>query len=190
MSDSAERVAFPDFTERAHGSKPPTAAELDDVFARAYGEGYEKGREDGYAAGLGEVRAAAERLNALTQSFAAPLAAADEAAVEQLRLLALEVGEQLARHTLVICPEALAGLVRAALDALRDMDGPAHIALHPQDRAALPEEFALPDHVNWHDDPGLQRGDIRAWRDAAGIDGRLQSRIAELSNEWLAEDAS
>ncbi|MHA7833590.1 MAG: FliH/SctL family protein [Algiphilus sp.] len=190
MSNVAERAAFPDFTERAHGSKPPTAAELDDVFARAYGEGYEKGREDGYAAGLGEVHAAAERLNLLTQSLATPLSAADEAAVEQLRLLALEIGEQLARHTLAVSPEALAGLVRGALDALRDMDGPAHIALHPQDRAALPEAFSLPDHVNWHDDPALERGDIRAWRDAAAIDGRMKSRITELADAWLAEGAA
>lgn len=190
MSDTAERVSFPDFTQRAHGGAPPTAAELDDVFARAYGEGYEKGQQDGYAAGLAEAQAAAQRLTTLTQALAAPLEAADDAAVEQLRLLALEIGEQLARHTLVASPEAISGLVRAALDELRDMDGPAHIALHPQDRAALPQEIALPDNVNWHDDPALQRGDVRAWRSSAGIDGRMKTRVNELANQWLAEAAS
>lgn len=185
MSEAARRVALPDF---GSGSRPPTTAELESVQARAYSEGWEKGYADGFAAGMQDVKAAAERLEALTAALASPLAAADDAVVEQLRDLALRIGARLARHTLAVDPDAVLGLVRDALEALVEGEGAAHVALHPQDRAGLPEDVALPATVQWHDDPDLPRGDVRVWRGAAGVDAGLDARLDTLARQWLDAD--
>ena len=185
MSEPARRAELPDF---GNIRRPPTAGELEDIESRAYSEGWEKGHADGFAAGLAEARGAAQRLDAIAGALAAPLAVADAAAVEQLRELALRIGGALARHTLVASPEAVAGLLQEAVAALADGDGPVHITLHPQDRAALPESIALPESVRWHDDPDLARGDVQVQRAASGIDARLESRLRELARRWLDAD--
>lgn len=182
MSEPARRAALPDF---GHMRRPPTAGELEDLETRAYAEGWEKGHADGFAAGLNEARAAAERLDGIAAALAAPLVAADEAAMEQLRELVLRIGGMLARHTLAVRPEALAGLLQEAVAALAEGDGPVHVTLHPRDRAALPEGVALPEAVRWHDDPDLQRGDVQVQRATSGIDARLESRLRELARRWL-----
>lgn len=182
MSEAARRADLPDF---GNHRRPPTAGELEDIETRAYAEGWEKGHADGFAAGLKEAQAAAGRLDAIARALAHPLEAADEAAMDQLRELALRVGGSLARHTLVAQPDALAGLLQEAVGALADEEGPVHITLHPQDRAALPESIALPESVRWHDDPDLARGDVQVQRASSGIDARLESRLRELARRWL-----
>lgn len=182
MSETARRYELPELTSR---KAPPTAQQLEDVHACAYAEGWQKGHAEGYASGQAALQSAIAKVDALAESLRAPLAAADEAVCEQLRGMAVRLAEQLARHTLVASPEAVAGLVASALDMLKDGEGSAHVALHPQDRAGLPAELDLPVTVKWHDDPDLVRGDVRVWRGAAGIEGRLHERVALLAEQWL-----
>lgn len=192
MSEPARRYELPHFDGQqataASRRSPPTAGELEAIEERAYAEGWEKGRAEGYAAGERELREAVARVDALAAALSCPLEALDEQLHAQLRDLATQIGEALARHTLRATPAAVAALVTEAVGLLAQDQGAVHVALHPQDRAQLPETLVLPSAVHWHDEPALQRGDVRVWRGARGFDGTLRMRTAQLAERWLDQE--
>jgi flagellar assembly protein FliH len=189
MSEPARRYQLPELNAAAP-SRPPTAAELETVQARAYAEAWEKGHAAGVSAGRASIDEAVARLGAMTAALAAPLAVVDELMLGELRDLALAVGETLARQRLAQDPDALLSLIEESLRTLSPASGRVHVYLHPQDRAALPAEVSLPETVQWHDDPLLERGDLRVQRDDHALDGRLATRARELLRDWLDRSAA
>jgi flagellar assembly protein FliH len=161
---------------RARHSPARTAAEQ---VAHAVGEARAGAGEDARREALGRVSQALETLRAQASSLA-----------EQARTDALEIGFHVARKILEMevrtSPEPLFALVKSALRRAGDSRRVV-LRLAPDDaarvqtesgRAALDGVTAA--RVEVFPDPALLPGDCLVETDYGQIDGRLETRIAEL----------
>ena len=115
----------------------------------------------------------------------------------QARSDALEIGFQVARRILEMeitqSPEPLFALIRAALRRAGDTRH-VRVRLHPEDVLRVQEAGGAPRvasptlmQVELVDDPSLKRGDCVVETDFGLLDGRLDTRLAELRQ--VAESA-
>lgn len=112
--------------------------------AAGYTEGLAAGRAEGqaqgYAEGLAraeaEARQQVEALRRLAENVRVEWARLVREAEEEVVRLALAIAEKVIRHTLAVDPQALAALVRAALEQVA-LTGTVRLRVHPQDWDAL-----------------------------------------------------
>jgi len=162
--------------------------------------GHEEGRTAGYAegheAGLAEARQNAEQSLALLDALKSSLDEMDQNVADALLALALEVAEQLVRHTLKVRPEILLSVVREAINSLPQHQGPPTVLAHPDDvtllRALLGDQIT---HSSWRlvEDEGIARGGCRVEIGPSMVDASLPTRWRRIldsigtSGEWLEE---
>lgn len=175
------------------GTKTPppnlrTLRQLEDVEQRA--------REDGYAAGLAEGRAAAKaelsahvaRIEAIVAALAAPFQNLDAAVESELVLLATTAATRIVRHELSIAPERILGAVQGALAALPAYARNVKLFLAPDDAALVREHLApgTSGHA-WDivEDASLTRGGCRVMADTSQVDATLETRLATIIDAML-----
>lgn len=171
---------------------PKTAAELEDVEATAYREGYARGQREGYAAGLTEARRIGSKLQALMDHLTRPMADLDAEVERTLTALAIEMARRLAHLEMDLDPSRVAGVVREAVTALGSTPRELRIHLHPEDVEAVRSALTpTDDAAGWKliADRELNRGDCRIVADGARVDARLDSRQAALAQALLGEPA-
>lgn len=181
--EAAERWHMPDLNVA-----PPSAGKLDELAESAYEEGFQRGREEGLAAGQAEIRARIERLETLLGRFAKPLAEVDAEVEQALVMLASEVAGALLCRELRTDPDALLPMVREALATLGDAEREVALHLHPDDVDRVREEFdanGSPAACRLVADAGLAAGECRLETDAAVIDGRFEARLARVREQLL-----
>jgi flagellar assembly protein FliH len=170
--------------ESASNDAPLTAQQLDDIETAAYEEGRQRGYADGVAAGRDEMQRQAERLRALIEQIARPLATLDDEVERALVDVACAVARRLVGDELAIAPERVVTLARIALAALpRDLRD-VRLYLHPHDAALARDELRPPPEAESFrilDDPALMRGDCRVQTESAYLDARLDARVALLA---------
>jgi flagellar assembly protein FliH len=170
--------------ESASNDAPLTAQQLDDIETAAYEEGRQRGYADGVAAGRDEMQRQAERLRALIEQIARPLATLDDEVERALVDVACAVARRLVGDELAIAPERVVTLARIALAALpRDLRD-VRLYLHPQDAALARDELQPPPEAESFrilDDAALMRGDCRVQTESAYLDARLDARVALLA---------
>jgi flagellar assembly protein FliH len=198
QASALARWQLPDFSAPEAPSEPPppappTAAQLDAIEAAAYEEGYGRGRTEGKIAGAGEAKAQAQRLAALFDHLAKPLAELDAAVESALVALAVQVGRRLAQHELSLEPSRLAAIVGEAVSALATVPRELRVLLNPEDAQLLKDSLpAPPDVAVWRivADPALSRGDCRIAGESGWIDGTLETRTAMVAQALHIEQGA
>lgn len=182
----------------AVGDRPPVAApelapgptvyELEEIERQA--------REEGYAAGLAEGRAAAKsqlderlaRLEAILVAAARPLATFDDATERELALLATVMAERVVGRELHMDPSLIAVAIRKAADALPSATRELRVWVNPHDMDLLRELAAEEPHWRFGSDPKLQRGDCVLESARSRLDSRVTTRLAAVIDAVLGDD--
>jgi flagellar assembly protein FliH len=157
-----------------------------------------RGYEAGVSAGRAELQsqndllaARIERLDAILNRLSRPLAALDEEVEQQLVLLALAVGKQLARRELKADPGQITALIREAVGRLPAAARDVRVHLHPEDAAAISERLASAGQERaWTvvEDPTLARGGCLVRSEHSQIDARVESRVNAIVSGMLGEE--
>ncbi len=211
MSDStrpratgtAERWALPAVDGPIVGMRRDSASRARDAEAtRANDAAHQAELKRGYEAGLSTGRAELQaqnealatriaRLDAILNRMVQPLAALDEEVEQQLVLLALAVGKQLARRELKADPGQITALIREAVGRLPAAARDVRVHLHPEDAAAIAERLATtgPERA-WTvvEDPTLSRGGCLVRSENSQIDARVESRVNAIVSGMLGEE--
>jgi flagellar assembly protein FliH len=158
--------------------------------------------ERGYQAGLKAARAEQQghtdalaarvaRLDEILNQLGRPLPQLEAEVEQQLLLLALAVGKQLARRELKADPGQITALIREAVGRLPAAARAIRVHLHPEDAAAVGERLASagPDRA-WSvvEDPTLTRGGCLVRSENSQIDARLESRVNAMVSSMLGEE--
>ncbi|MEW5904736.1 MAG: flagellar assembly protein FliH [Pseudomonadota bacterium] len=194
-----QRWELPAFETKPQAVRPslPTAAELEQIQQQARDEafqaGYAEGREQGYAAGLQQAAAEHQRFIELSNLLAQQL---DEAVMQELTGLALDVARQVILQAVQAQPELLMAAIREALASLPVFNQAAHVILNPEDaamvRTHMGEQLA---HSGWKilEDMRLARGDARLETANSQVDVTLAARwqrvVAAMGQDapWLVK---
>ena len=210
MSDStgprasvAERWSLPAVDGPIVGLRRDSAARARDVEATRANDvarqaELKRGYEAGVSAGRAELQSQNEalatriaRLDAILGRMAQPLAALDEEIEQQLVLLALAVGKQLARRELKADPGQISALIREAVGRLPAAAREVRVHLHPEDAAAIAERLASAGGERaWTvvEDPTLTRGGCLVRSENSQIDARVESRVNAIVSAMLGEE--
>lgn len=175
----------------AEPAAPPGPAlhELEDIERQA--------REEGYAAGLAEGRAAAKqqlderlaRLEAICTAAARPLAGMDDAVERELALLATLIARRVVARELQLDPSLIERVVREAAAALPAATRELRVWVNPSDMDLLRELGAAEPHWRLGANPALQRGDCMLESASSRLDARLSTRLSAVIEAVLGEDA-
>jgi len=157
-----------------------------------------RGYEAGVAAGQATLQSQNDalatrivRLDEILNRLCAPLETLDEEVEQQLVLLALAVGKQLARRELKTDPAQITALIREAVGRLPAAARDVRVFLHPEDAAAVAERLATAGQERaWTmvEDPTLARGGCLVRTDNSQIDARLESRVNAIVSSMLGEE--
>ncbi|MEW6167219.1 MAG: FliH/SctL family protein [Pseudomonadota bacterium] len=173
------------------GASPPTAQQLDQIEAAAYQEGFQRGQAEGYAAGQRAAATQAQRLQALVEHIARPLAHLDDEIEHALVELAGAIARRILHEELVAAPERVAALVREALAGLPPQLRSVRLCVHPEDAVLLREQLVAPAELKDLEivaDPQLKRGDCRVFTESALVDARLDRRVRVVAQALAGEE--
>ncbi len=182
-----------------------TAEQLENIQAQAYkeawDEGFNKGRQEGLAAGQAEITRRVALLDRLVQALNQPFEEMDAAVEQALVDLAVTLAQALVRRELRSDPGQVVAVVREALAALPVASRHVRVCLHPDDVAVVTEALVARDagsdaRRDWHlqEDPTLMRGDCRILSENSQIDATMEKRlaavVAQLSGGEREQDAA
>ncbi len=166
----------------------PTVFELEEIERHA--------REEGYAAGIAEGRAAAKaeldeqlaRFEALCLAAARPLDALDKTTERELARLAAVMARRVVGRELKIDPALIEIAVREAVAALPSATRELRIWVHPDDLPLLGELGAREPHWRFDANPALSRGDCTLESVSSRLDARVDTRLAAVIDAVLGTD--
>lgn len=183
------RIVTP--ANRDGGADLPSARRTDAMQRRAYEEGFALGRKEGRERGLEEGRAQAriehrervERLKALFDVLAAPLAELDAEVERAIVDLAMLVARHLVRRELKTDPGEVVAVVREAIAHLPVAARNPRIRLNPDDLELVREVLAPADgEGGWRleADPLVTRGGCLVETETSLIDATVEARLAAI----------
>jgi flagellar assembly protein FliH len=153
-----------------------------DPVRAAYTQGFQEGRAAGQhemearvAAMNTQVARSVEELSGLRQRFR-------HEAEEDVVALALAIARRILHRELTVAPEAVLGLVKAALDKMEARE--VHRVRVSREDAAMVQQFlekmGLPRQVEVIGDPGLQRGSAILDSGRGALDASVETQLAEI----------
>jgi flagellar assembly protein FliH len=158
----------------------------------------DRGYEAGLKAGAAHLKkqtdaldARVARLDGILNALCRPLPELESQVEQQLVLLALAVGKQLARRELKTDPGQITALIREAVGRLPAAAREVRVHLHPEDAAAVAERLATAGQERaWSvvEDPTLTRGGCLVRSENSQIDARLESRVNAIVSSMLGEE--
>ena len=158
----------------------------------------DRGYEAGVSAGRAELQkqndtlaAQVARLDAILGLLARPLPTLEGEVEQQLVLLALAVGKQLARRELKADPGQIAALIREAVGRLPAAARDVRVHLHPEDAAVVKQHLAPTENERaWTiiEDPVMARGGCQITTTTSRIDARLETRLGAILSELLGTE--
>jgi len=166
----------------------PTLYELEEIERQA--------REEGYAAGLAEGRAAAKkelderlaRLDAICTAAARPLSGMDDAVERELALLATVIAQRVVTRELQLDPALIERMVREAAAALPAATRELRVWVNPSDLDVLKELGVAEPHWRFGANPALQRGDCVLESERSRLDARVSTRLAAVVDAVIGDD--
>lgn len=172
----------------AESAPGPTVYELEEIERQA--------REEGYAAGMAEGRAAAKKqlderlaqLEALCSAAARPLTSFDDAMERELALLATIIAQRVVGRELQLDPSLIDLAVREAAAALPSAKRELRVWVHPRDMDLLRELGAAEPHWRFGANPALHRGDCLLESEHSRLDARVTTRLAAVVDAVLGDD--
>jgi len=158
------------------------------------------GYDEGLAAGkaesqrlTAELRARVQRLDGLLLALAKPLEDVDDAVQQQLLVLALAIGKQLARREIRANPGEIIAIIRECVGRLPSPVRDVRIRLHPDDAAIVREHLSQPAVERaWTlvEDPTQSRGGCLVLSESSRIDQRFESRVNAIVSGLLGDERS
>lgn len=200
---SAEQIArwdLPSVSGRTVQIRKPgkTVSEIEEVERRAYEEAFAQGREAGLAAaraeteqGLKQLKAQVARLEAMFDTFGAPLAQMNADVEQQLLSLSMTIARQLVRRELKTDPAQVIAIIRETVSLLPASARDVRVHLHPEDAAIVRERLATTTADRaWAilEDPVMTRGGCKVTTDTALIDARVETRFNEVISAMLGDE--
>jgi len=190
------RVSGPLVTFRGRN---PDASELEKE-ARAIAEaGFQRGRSEGLAAAAAEIQSKQRQLDEriatldrLLRELARPLERLDEVAVQELMVLAIRVGGELARRELRADPSQITHIIRHAAAELPLANRDLRVYLHPQDLQAVRARLdALRGEQTWTllESADVGRGGCRLVAGDSRLDATLDERLRLIIEQALGDGA-
>ncbi len=166
----------------------PSLFELEEIERQA--------REDGFAAGLAEGRAAAKQqldqqlahLEALCMAAARPLGALDDVTERELARLATVMARRVVARELQLDPSLIELAVREAAAALPSATRELRVWVHPDDLNLLRELGASEPLWRLGGNPALSRGDCILEGERSRLDARVDTRLAAVIDAVLGND--
>lgn len=179
----------PTASKAANTSPQPTVHELAALEQQARDEGYAAGQAEGRAAAQVELRLRMAQLDALYEAAARPLQILDEQTGQELARLATIVASRVIVHELQLAPGLIANAVRQAAGALPAATRELRVHVHPDDLALLQELGAAESHWQLLADATLARGDCQLESARSRLDGRVETRLTAIIDAVLGDDA-
>jgi flagellar assembly protein FliH len=170
--------------------------QIEAAFEQARADGHAQGYAAGLAQGLAEGRERAgaelaedlERLAALLDSLAAPLATLEQDLLDNLLRLACALARQVVRRELTAVPQRIGELVREGMAALPSAARQITVYLNPLDmdlvRSISPRGRG---DARWElvADAALTRGGCRISTESSEVDLTLETRLHEVFSRLL-----
>jgi len=204
-----EMASFSDLDHRGRGmvaggqpkkkeAPSPNAADIALVFEATRKDAYNKGMQEGFAAGMAQAKelAQAEREQFLTlmNAFSHALESSDEQIAEDVLSLALDIAKSMLKIKLNVDEKVLLPVVLDAIHYLPQIQRPARILVHHDDmhllRAHMADEIAN-DHWQIHEDSSIERGGCLVETGANQVDATNATRWKRITealaqnNDWL-----
>lgn len=157
------------------------------IAQEAHAQGWSEGHAQAQAESAAQQAAQVALLNELMSGLQA-LNHEPQRFFEPLKRLALHMAEQLVRGELQVSGEAVANLVKQALDTLGETREKVILHLHPMDADALSE--AAPELVSQcaiESDAQLQRGSVRVSVNDTVVEDLIEHRLEALARRVLAQ---
>jgi Flagellar biosynthesis/type III secretory pathway protein len=180
----------PTASKAANTPPPPTVHELAALEQQAREEGFAAGQAEGRAAAQVQLRQRMAQLDALYEAAARPLQTLDEQTGQELARLATIVASRVIVHELQLAPGLIANAVRQAASALPAATRELRVHVHPDDLVLLQELGAAESHWQLLADPALARGDCQLESARSRLDGRVETRLAAIIDAVLGDDAN
>ncbi len=197
-ASAAERWSLPTVEGPIIGERRDFAAAEHDAGERASKAERDRGYEAGMAAGraemqrlTGEAKAHVRRLDSVLAALARPLAELDDEVQQQLLLLALAIGKQLARREIKAHPDEIIPLIRESIGRLPASAREVRIHLHPLDAALVREHLTAPAAERaWTlvEDPTQSRGGCIVRTETSQIDQRLETRVNAIVASLMGDE--
>jgi flagellar assembly protein FliH len=165
-------------------------------FAEGRQTGLEEGRQNGYASGKIAAVNEIARLRELFVNLECAMTRLDADVGEELMALAIEIARKVIQHTLAVTPDAIRGVVRAALAQLPQ--GKAELRVNPADLALIRKHLdeTAPDSGNYLlvADDAISPGGCRIDAEGAQLDVTLETRwqrvldsLGSKHSPWIAQ---
>lgn len=187
FSDAGLADANPGAGTGSSGSRPETRpAELERQAQireqQALETGYRKGEAAGRAQSEAELEPLRQRLAQAVAEVSEHRRALRRQAEEDVVKLALAIARRVLRREINVDPEALAGIVKAALDRLdgREVEG---VRVHPGEAEAMTrylEQLGLPKRIKVTEDASLERGATIFETTRGELDGSIEAQLQEV----------
>ena len=147
---------------------------------------HQQGVQEGQAAVRQELGA---RLEAMQQRMARTIEELSglrpryrHEAEEDVVALALAIARRILHRELTVAPEALLGLVKAALDKIEAREV-TRVRIRPEDAPMVKqflEKMGLPQHIEVLSDPGLERGAAIFDSSRGALDASVDTQLSEI----------
>lgn len=189
------RVPGSDFPAEEPSREPPayipqpgatlaakTAAELELRVNAAYKKGFEEGQSAARGKLSGEVEAMQGKLARAIEELTGLRARSRREAEQDVVALAMAVARRILHRELTVAPEALLGLVKAALDKMESRE--IHrVRVARSDAAAVRQFFdqmGAPQRVEVMADPALAAGSVRIESSGGTLDASVDTQLDEI----------
>lgn len=147
---------------------------------------YQQGVQEGQASAQHEMSAQLEAMNLRMARSIEELSGLRQRyrheAEEDVVGLALAIARRILHRELTVAPDALLGLVKAALDKIEARE--VHrVRIRPEDAAMVKqflEKMGLPQRVEVISDPGLERGAVILDSSRGALDASVETQLAEI----------
>ncbi len=173
---SGEIVGF-----SADGMRPQTVEEIEALQKQAY----EEGRQEGFKAGLDEVKARAKKLDDMFRFLDKPLVKLDAEVEQQLTELALTVGRLLLKKECSTDATVVTNIIHEALEFLPVSARNVRVKLNPADVDLIKQSGMDLDKQEWKclADKSISQGGCMVESDTSHIDATLETRVSQIVDQ-------
>ncbi len=161
---------------------PEIEAEIERRSQEAFHNGLRQGQNEGRGSAHAEVEAELQKLGRAIVEVTGLRHAVRRETEEELVRLSLTIARRIIHRELTVDPEALAGLVRSAVEKieLRELH---RVRTHPAHAASLArciEQIGAPQKVEVAGDPSLERGAAILETSRGSLDASVDTQLAEI----------
>jgi flagellar assembly protein FliH len=170
------------YTPAPSGPAPQPGSPLEQHLQGAYQRGFQDGQGAARKELGGELDAMAVRLARTIEEVSGMRQRFRHEAEEEVIALAVAVARRILHRELTVAPEALVGLLKAALEKIEARE--VHrVHVRPEDVPLVQQhldQMGLPQRVELIADPALERGAIILDSSRGALDASVETQLAEI----------